>query len=58
MIASCKELFNACPICKEPVTFGGGITIVKDFFVLSGLEENVLFSIQYFTHFCSTFFES
>ena len=53
---SVKTLSSACPICKLPVTFGGGITIVKDFLLLSILEENVLFSIQYFTHFSSTFF--
>ena len=25
---SCMVLFSICPICKTPVTFGGGITIV------------------------------
>ena len=24
---SCRVLFSACPMCSEPVTLGGGITI-------------------------------
>ena len=24
---SCKVLLRACPMCREPVMFGGGITI-------------------------------
>src|SRR5258708_37881454 len=28
---SCRVLLSACPICSEPVTFGGGITIVNGF---------------------------
>ena len=32
---SCKAASRACPMCNFPVTFGGGITIVYDFFVLS-----------------------
>ena len=26
---SCSVLLSACPMCSEPVTFGGGITMVK-----------------------------
>src|SRR5580693_7454868 len=26
---SCKVVLSAWPICREPVTFGGGMTIVK-----------------------------
>ena len=28
MMMSCSVLFNICPICKTPVTLGGGMTIV------------------------------
>ena len=37
MSTSCKVLFNICPICNTPVTFGGGITIVYAS-LSSGLE--------------------
>src|ERR1700704_4727177 len=26
---SCRVLLSACPMCSEPVTFGGGMTMVK-----------------------------
>ena len=26
---SCSALSSACPMCREPVTFGGGITITN-----------------------------
>ena len=35
---SCNVVFNACPKCRAPVTFGGGITIVYGFLLGSGSE--------------------
>ena len=51
------ELFNAWPICKLPVTFGGGITI-ENFFEFFCGRNNLFFSqysVLYFA-FCSLFF--
>ena len=39
-------LFIICPMCKTPVTFGGGITIVKGS-RSSGVDLNSLLSSQY-----------
>ena len=46
-----------CPICKIPVTFGGGITIVNGGF-LFGVEAKKLLSIQNLYHLDSKVFES
>src|SRR5688572_24176510 len=49
---SCTVSFSVCPICKTPVTFGGGITTVKDF-LSSGVELKYLFDFQCDVHFSS-----
>ena len=45
-------LFKICPICRMPVTFGGGIITVNASLSPDGLNEPL--SSQALYHFCST----
>ena len=50
---SCMVLFSMWPMCKTPVTLGGGMTMVYGSRP-SGLLLNILLSIQYLYHLAST----
>src|SRR4030095_1925490 len=49
---SCTVSFSVCPMCKTPVTLGGGITTVKGF-LSSGVELKYLLAFQCAVHFSS-----
>jgi hypothetical protein len=58
MIESSTAPVNACPICRYPVTFGGGKTIVKGFLdpliTFSGLLLKKSFYSHHYCQYYST----
>src|SRR3954463_2734635 len=45
---------SACPMCREPVTFGGGMTIENGAFGICASAWKYFCSSQKRYHFCST----